>query len=150
MAVKNLNRTSTSNTEGQGRASKRDRATPVTLMILIKTLTLMGVGLVAYLLAVACAVSVIPVISIIVADTVGITENMAPITTILFWVLPVVFLSAVLFVAYLLAVRATWRLRKRLVNALALRVLGEAPRDSVTKLTSKTKGGRERVLAQSA
>ncbi|MCI4659588.1 hypothetical protein [Cryobacterium zhongshanensis] len=95
------------------------RMTPVSLLLATKTVTLVLVLAGYYVLAFFAAVRVVPMTMGFVKSGTGVTLDMPLETVLSVWIVPALFLVALIFVLVLIAMRALWRLRARVVAGVA-------------------------------
>ena len=91
---------------------------PVSVVVVVKALTLVVVLAGYYVLAFFSAVQVVPLIMNFVKSGTGVTLDMPLETVLSFWIVPALFLVALFFVLLLVTMRALWRFRARLVDGV--------------------------------
>lgn len=104
----------------------RGKTGPVSLVLATKAVTLAAVLGLYYVIVLFSAVQVVPLVMGFVKSGTGVTLDM-PIETVLsVWVVPALFLVALVYALVIVTIRSLWRLRKRTINRVALWALGSA------------------------
>jgi len=114
-------------TSGKKRRTLKGTVAPIAIVTMVKTLTLAAVAASYYVLAFFASVQVVPLTMGFVKAGTGVTLDMPLETVLSVWVVPALFLVALVFVLVLVVMRALWRLRTRVVAAVSLWALGEEP-----------------------
>lgn len=103
----------------------RGKAAPVLIVVATKAFTLLAMLVVYYLIAFFAAIRVVPLTMGFVKSGSGVTLDM-PIETVLsVWIVPALFLVALVFALVLVTMRTLWRLRTRAVQAVSRWAFGE-------------------------
>jgi hypothetical protein len=115
-------------------ASAGDRTTPrvlqgklgpVSIVAAVHAATLVAVLALFYLIIFFAAVQVVPLTMGFVKSGTGVTLDMPMETVISVWIVPALFLVALLFVLVLLTMRAIWRLRVGVITRVSRWAFGE-------------------------
>ena len=113
----------------------RGKVVPISIVIATKASTLVAVLVAYYVLAFFAAVQVVPLTMGFVKSGSGVTLDMPLETVLSVWIVPALFLVALVFVLLLVMMRSLWRMRVRVVVSVALWALGEE--DGVEARTDK-------------
>ncbi|ROR75971.1 hypothetical protein SAMN06295974_3884 [Plantibacter flavus] len=105
----------------------KGKAVPIGVVLLTRTVTLVGLIFAYYVLAFFSAVQIVPMTMGFVKAGTGVTLDMPVETVLSAWIVPALFLVGLLFAFVLFLMRGLWRLRKRAVQAVSRWALGEAP-----------------------
>ena len=84
--------------------------------IALHVISFLACAVIAYTVALFFALRAIPMLLVFVGEVSGVKPSMNLITLAGFWLLPVVFLTAVLLVFYIWLIRASFRVRRRLLT----------------------------------
>lgn len=109
----------------------RGKVAPISIVVAAKAFSLVAVLAGYYVLAFFAAVQVVPMTMNFVKSGTGVTLDMPLETVLSFWIVPALFLVALVFVLVLVVMRALWRFRNRVVASVSLWALGEATAPTV-------------------
>jgi hypothetical protein len=138
----NLSATTNSPTKTRG---LRGKAAPIGIVLATKAFTLVALLAVYYVIAFFTAVRVVPMVMGFVKSGTGVTLDMPVETVLSVWIVPALFLVALVFVLVLVAMRAIWRLRARVIIAVSRWALGEeTDEETGTAVTAPLRTKRSR------
>jgi hypothetical protein len=112
------------NTDSQRAGGLRGKVRPVVAVLATKTASLVALLLVYYVVVFFLAIRVVPLVFGFVKSGSGVTMDMPFETILSVWIAPSVFLLATLFAVMLIACRALWRARRRLVESVSAWAFG--------------------------
>lgn len=126
----------------------RGKLAPVSIVIATKAVTMVALLVVFYVIAFFAAVKVVPMTMNIIKAGTGVTLDMPIETVVSFWVVPALFLVALVFVLVLVTMRAVWRLRSRVVIAVSRWAFGVTPETAQAGQTAplRTKSVRKQII----
>jgi hypothetical protein len=105
----------------------RGKVAPIGVVVATKALSLVLVLVLYYVIAFFAAVRVVPLTMGFVKSGTGVTLDMPLETVLSVWIVPALFLVALIFALVLVTLRAIWRLRIRVVTAVSRWALGVEP-----------------------
>jgi hypothetical protein len=108
----------------------RGKLGPVTVVAAVHAATMVAVLALFYVIAFFTSVQVVPLTMGFVKSGTGVTLDMPMETVISVWIVPALFLVALLFVLMVLTMRAIWRLRVVVVTRVSLWAFGEDDRST--------------------
>jgi len=103
----------------------RGKLGPVSIVAAVQAASLVTVLALYYVIAFFAAVQVVPLTMGFVKSGTGVTLDMPMETVISLWIVPALFLVALIFVVVLITMRAIWRLRTRVTTRVARWAFGE-------------------------
>lgn len=118
----------TTNAAESGRGTLRapeSKAVSVGIVAATKAGTLVALVVLYYVIAFFAAIRVVPLTMGVVKSGSGVTLDMPLETVIAVWIVPALFLVALVFTLVLVTMRALWRLRVRAVTAVSRWAFGE-------------------------
>lgn len=129
----------------------RGKAGPISIVLVTKTVTMVALLAVYYVIAFFAAIRVVPLVMGFVKSGTGVTLDMPVETVLSAWIVPALFLVALVFILVLVTMRALWRLRSRAVAAVSRWALGEETRPTaVTPNSAKSARNRKNISAKAA
>ena len=103
----------------------RGKLGPVSIVAAVQAASLVTVLALYYVIAFFAAVQVVPLTMGFVKSGTGVTLDMPMETVISLWIVPALFLVALILVVVLITMRAIWRLRTRVTTRVARWAFGE-------------------------
>jgi hypothetical protein len=91
------------------------------LSVIVTVLIAAAVLLIDYVVAIYTAVSIVPNIAAMIQQATGVTTGMSFDVVVAGWLLPVIFLTALIFAAEVFLMRALWRASRRVNTSLKRR-----------------------------
>lgn len=134
------------NTKAAAAGGLRGKASRVGVVLGTKATSLVLLLVIYYMLVFFAAIQLVPLTMGFVKAGSRVTMSMPIETVVSLWIVPALFLVALEFVLVLVAIRALWRARRRLVDTVAGWAFGrEAAATPVDISSAKPKGARSRT-----